>query len=76
MPSHVVRHMLRKKKSGGKWIAGAIKHPGALHKELGVPEGQKIPESKLSKAAHSSNPTLARRARLAETLKSFHHTGS
>lgn len=26
-----------------KWIQGAIKHPGALHKELGVPKGKKIP---------------------------------
>lgn len=52
-----------------KWIAGAIKHPGALHRELGVPEGQKIPASKLNKAAHSSNPTLKKRAVLAKTLK-------
>lgn len=62
--------------SGGSadhWISGAIKHPGALHKELGVPEGKKIPAKTLSKAAHSSNPTLAKRARLAQTLKGFHH---
>lgn len=32
------------------WIAGAIKHPGALHKDLGVPMGKKIPEGKLEKA--------------------------
>jgi len=57
---------------GGKWIQGAIKHPGALHKQLGVPEGEKIPAGKLAKAAHSDNPTLARRARLAQTLKGFH----
>lgn len=55
-----------------KWIQGAIKHPGALHKELGVPEGKKISAKKLAKAAHSSNPKLAKRARLAETLKGFH----
>lgn len=57
---------------GGNWIAGAIKHKGALHKALGVPEGQKIPASKIEKATHSSNPKLAKRARLAQTLKSFH----
>lgn len=56
-----------------KWIAGAIKHPGALHRELGVPKGKKIPAKKLAKAAHSSNPKLAKRARLAETLEGFHH---
>lgn len=51
------------------WIKGAIKHPGALHRELGVPAGQKIPAKKVAAAAQSSDPTLARRARLAETLK-------
>lgn len=54
------------------WIQGAIKHPGALHKELGVPEGEKIPAKKLNKAANSSNPTLARRAALAKTLGRMH----
>lgn len=54
------------------WIQGAIKHPGALHRELGVPQGKTIPAAKVAKAAHSSNPTLARRARLAETLKHMH----
>jgi len=49
-----------------------VKHPGALHKELHVPEGEKIPEAKLNKVAHSDNPKLAKRARLAKTLKSFH----
>jgi hypothetical protein len=53
------------------WIEGAIKKPGALHKSLGVPEGKKIPESKLKKAEHSQNSTTRRRAALAETLKGF-----
>lgn len=55
-----------------KWIQGAIKHPGALHKSLHVKEGKKIPESKLEKAEHSKNPTLRKRAQLAETLKKMH----
>lgn len=54
------------------WIKSAVEHPGALHKSLNVPEGKKIPEKKLEKAAHSDNPTLAKRARLAETLKKLH----
>ncbi len=54
------------------WIDGAIKHPGALHKSLEVPQGQNIPDSKIQKATHSSNDTLARRARLALTLKGLH----
>lgn len=51
------------------FIKGAIKHPGALHKSLGVPKGKKIPEAKLEKATHSKNPTMRKRANLAETLK-------
>ncbi len=51
-----------------KWIKGAIKHPGALHKELGVPQGKKIPAKKL-KAAAKKGGKLGQRARLAETLK-------
>jgi hypothetical protein len=54
-----------------KWIQGAIKKPGALHKELGVAEGKKIPQKKLESAAHSKGK-LGQRARLAETLEGFH----
>lgn len=55
-----------------KWISKAIKHPGALRKTLGVKKGEKIPASKLKKAEHSKNPTTAKRAHLAETLKKMH----
>jgi hypothetical protein len=51
-----------------KWIAGAIKHPGALRETLHVKKGEKIPASKLKKAEHSKNPTTRKRAALAETL--------
>ena len=54
-----------------KWISKAIRHPGALHEELGVKEGKKIPQSKLKKAEHSKNPLLKKRATLAETLGKF-----
>ena len=50
-----------------QWIAGAIKHPGALHKQLGVPMGEKIPAAKLAKAANAGGK-LGQRARLAQTL--------
>jgi hypothetical protein len=61
-------------KDGGKWIQGAVsKRPGALHRALHVPEGEKIPEKKLAKAEHSSNPRVKKEANLAETLKGFHH---
>ena len=51
-----------------KWIQKAIKKPGQLHKDLGVPAGKKIPESKL-KAAAAKGGKVGQRARLAETLK-------
>lgn len=53
------------------WIQAAIKHPGALHEELDVPKGQKIPARKLKKAAGAGGK-LGQRARLAETLKGMH----
>ena len=52
------------------WIQNAIKHKGALHKELHVAEGKKIPKAKLEKAAHQGGKE-GRRARLAETLEHF-----
>lgn len=54
--------------SEDKWIQKAIKKPGALHKELGVPEGKKIPAKKLATAAKMPGKE-GKRARLAETLK-------
>ena len=50
------------------WIAGAIKKPGALRKELGVKEGKTIPAKKLASAAKKPGK-LGQRARLAQTLK-------
>ncbi len=55
-----------------KWISGAIKHPGALHKTLGVAKGKKIPAAALKKAENSKNPLTRKRAVLAETLKKMH----
>lgn len=50
-----------------KWIAGAIKKPGALRAQLGTKKGQKIPKSQLAKAAKAKGK-LGKRARLAQTL--------
>jgi len=54
-----------------KWIAGAIKHPGALRKALKVKKGKTIPGSKLIAAAKKGGK-MGRRARLAMTLAKFH----
>ena len=51
----------------GKWIQKAIKRPGALHRDLGVPEDEKIPKSKI-KAAAKEGGKVGQRARLAITL--------
>jgi hypothetical protein len=53
---------------GTNWIAGAVKHPGALHRELGVPQGQKIPAGKLAAAAKKGGK-LGQRARFAQNVK-------
>ena len=37
---------------------------GALHSELGVPQGQKIPSSKMSAALHGSDGPLAKKRAL------------
>ncbi len=67
---------IMKKKKPGKhkknWIAGAIKHPGALHRQLGIKAGRKIPSKTLARAA-AKGGKVGRRARLAETLKGLHH---
>ncbi len=55
----------------GNWIAGAIKHPGALRKALGAKPGKPIPAAKLAKAAKGKGVT-AKRARLAKTLRQLH----
>jgi hypothetical protein len=52
-----------------KWIQKAVKKPGELHKDLGVPEGEKIPEEKLEEAEHSDDPKVRERAQFAENVK-------
>lgn len=54
-----------------KWIQKMHMKKGALHKEMGVAEGKKIPAKKLAAAAKKGGK-LGKRARLAETLKKLH----
>ena len=49
------------------FIKSAIKRPGALHRALGVPQGQKIPASKVAAAAKKSG-RVGQEARFAQTL--------
>ena len=50
-----------------KWIQKAHIKKGALHKEMGIPEGKKIPKKKLAAAAKKPG-VEGKRARLAETF--------
>lgn len=45
---------------------------GKLHRELGIPEGEKIPRARLESAAHSPDPEIRRDAIRAETMESWH----
>jgi len=57
--------------ASGKWIQDAIRKPGALHRERGVPMGQKIPRAKIVKATHAKSPLERKRANLALPLEGF-----
>ena len=62
--------------SGGRVEKGdfhPVEHPGALHRDLGIPQGEKIPARRLEAAAHSKDKTVRRRAVLAETMKKWKH---
>ena len=63
---------LKMKKKGKNWIQGAIKRPGALHRALGVKEGDKIPASRVAAAARRGGK-VGQEARLAQTLRGLHH---
>lgn len=60
---------------GKNWISGAIKRPGQLHRDLGVPQGRKLTEADIEQGEASRNPKTRARARLAETMRSFRRTG-
>jgi hypothetical protein len=54
-----------------KWIAGAVKNKGGLHRSLGVPAGKTIPKSKIAAAAKRPGK-VGKQARLAQTLAKMH----
>jgi len=57
------------------WVKEAFsKNKGALHRDLGVPQGKKIPESALKRAANMKRKSKTKkRAVLAETARHFKH---
>lgn len=44
---------------------------GKLHRELGIPEGQKIGKARIAQAERSRNPEIARDAKRAETMSKW-----
>ena len=46
----------------GSWTS----HPGRLHRELGVPEGEKLGAKRIDSALNSENPQTRRDARAAK----------
>lgn len=46
---------------------------GALHKELGVKQGNKIPQDKLKAALHSGSPLERKRANFAVNASKWNH---
>lgn len=61
-------------KAGKNFIQKAIKKPGALHAQLGVPKGEKIPKSKIAAAAKKPGK-LGQRARFAQVLSGMKKKG-
>lgn len=46
---------------------------GKLHRELGIPEKEKIGKPRLAAAARSKNPEVARDAKRAQTMGKWNH---
>jgi hypothetical protein len=62
-------NMFKPRASGGIKIKPS--HKGLLHEDLGVPEGQPIPESSLEAAKNSADPAERKRATFAMNAKKW-----
>ena len=60
-----------KKNKKGNWIRDAVRNKGALHRALGVPEDEKIPDEKMKEAMKSKDGKIRKEALLARTLRKF-----
>ena len=74
------RHVPGMCEGGGFGMSGGGQAPmnldlkkGALHKDLGVPEDELIPQKKLSKALNSNSELERKRAQFAENAKHWQH---
>lgn len=60
-----------KRKSSPSGIKIKPSRVGSLHAALGVPQGQKIPASKVNAAANSGSAALRKKAQFAKNARSF-----
>ena len=60
--------MKRRRRRKKKWIQAIHLRKGALHRQLGIPVGERIPVSLLHEVEHEPGK-LGHRARLALTLR-------
>lgn len=44
-------------------------HKGLLHEDLGIPQGQRIPISRIITAEHSKDPAVRKRAQFADNFR-------
>lgn len=51
-------------------------HKGELHRNLGVPQGQKLTAEDIQRGLDSKDPAVRMRARFAKNAKKFNHGGS
>jgi hypothetical protein len=61
-----------KRRRVGRRRRVVARRKGALHRQLGIPAGEKIPLARLRRAAKAPG-LLGKRARLALTMRKFHH---
>lgn len=72
LPEHT--HMAEEKKKVSLGEKGSFEEqPGALHRMLHIPLGEKIPLGREEQAEHSNNPKLAARARSAIGFRHMNH---
>jgi hypothetical protein len=75
LPEHAMKTPVKSKTVNLGRKGSFEEKPGALHEDLGIPLGQKIPEQRLQQAEHSPKPQVRRRAISAEGFKHMHHGG-
>lgn len=62
---------IREAQQKKKWMQGAVKHPGALHRALNIPMGKDIPENKLV-VKPGDTTLMKKRKNLAKIFARYH----